>query len=157
MLELSIPRRGDYRLSYLVLDVNGTLSRDGVVLPGVAERLDQLRGVLDVHLLSSDTYGRLDDTARELRVPATRLRPAEPEPEQKAAYVRQLDPATVVAIGNGANDVRMLGEAAIGIVVLGPEGAAVAALNAADVVVGSIADALDLLLYPKRLIATMRR
>lgn len=157
MLELSIPRRGDYQVEHLVLDLNGTLSCDGVLLPAVADRLRRLRDFLQVHLISADTHGRLAAVARDLAVPATRLRPSEPEPEQKAAFVRALDPATVVAIGNGANDVGMLREAAIGIVVLGPEGLAVDALTAADVVVGAITDALDLLLFPKRLVATLRR
>jgi len=62
----------------------------------------------------------------------------------------------VVAIGNGANDAAMLQEAALGIAVLGPEGLAAEALLAADVVVASIEDALDLLLRPHRLVATLR-
>jgi soluble P-type ATPase len=40
--------------------------------------------------------------------------------------------------------------------VIGAEGAAGRALVAADVVVASVADALDLLRYPKRLVATLR-
>ncbi len=157
MLAVTIPRRGEFELDHLVLDVNGTLACDGRLIPGVTERLARIRTALDIHLLSADTHGRLDEIARELGVPATRLLASEPEPEQKAAFVRRLNPARVVAIGNGANDVRMLAEAAIGIVVLGPEGLAVDALQAADVVAGTIADALDLLLYPQRLVATLRR
>jgi len=60
-------------------------------------------------------------------------------------------------VGNGANDVAMLQAAALGIAVLGPEGMAAAAIPAADVLVGSIHDALDLLSEPRRLIATLRR
>ena len=63
----------------------------------------------------------------------------------------------VVAIGNGANDAEMLAAAALGIAVLGPEGLATATLRAVDVVVGRIEDALDLLLQPQRLVATLRR
>jgi soluble P-type ATPase len=50
----------------------------------------------------------------------------------------------------------MLGEAALGIAVVGPEGAASASLAAADVVCGSILVALDLLLEPRALAATLR-
>jgi P-type E1-E2 ATPase len=157
VLAVTIPGRGELQLEHLVLDVNGTLACDGVLIPGVAERLHQVRNVLTVHLLSADTHGQLDAIARDLGVPATRLRTGEPEPPQKATYIRQLHSSTVVAIGNGANDVDMLSEAAIGIVVVGPEGAAVAALTAADLVTGSITDALDLLSHPKRLIASLRR
>jgi len=62
----------------------------------------------------------------------------------------------VVAIGNGVNDARMLRAAALGIAALGREGLATAALQAADVVVASIEDALDLVLQPERMAATLR-
>jgi soluble P-type ATPase len=61
-----------------------------------------------------------------------------------------------VAIGNGANDTEMLAAAALGIAVVGPEGASSAALAAGDVVCNSIVDALDLLIEPRLLIATLR-
>lgn len=62
----------------------------------------------------------------------------------------------MVAVGNGANDARMLERAALGIAVLGPEGLALSCLQAADVVVPDILAALDLLLFPRRLVATLR-
>jgi P-type E1-E2 ATPase len=76
--------------------------------------------------------------------------------EAKAALVRALGSETVVAIGNGNNDAAMIRAAGLGIAVLGPEGLATQALAAADVVCGSITDALDLLRYPDRLRATLR-
>lgn len=60
-------------------------------------------------------------------------------------------------VGNGANDVLALQAAALGIAVLGREGLSVVALRSADVVCGSIVDALDLLLDVEALIATLRR
>jgi soluble P-type ATPase len=50
----------------------------------------------------------------------------------------------------------MLEAAALGIAVCGAEGAAAHVLQAGDIVVGRIVDALDLLLHPKRLMATLR-
>jgi P-type E1-E2 ATPase len=108
-------------------------------------------------LLSADTFGRLDAIGAELGVAATRLRPSEPEAAQKAAVVRALGSVAVVAVGNGANDAAMLREAALGIAVLGPEGLAAEALAAAGLLAASIDDALDLLLHPRRLVATLRR
>jgi soluble P-type ATPase len=51
----------------------------------------------------------------------------------------------------------MIQSAAIGIAVMGREGLSQEALQAADLVVPSILDALDLLLNPRRLVATLRR
>jgi len=59
-------------------------------------------------------------------------------------------------VGNGLNDAGLLRRAALGIAVLGPEGLSRLALLAAEVVVGSVVDALDLLLKPHRLRATLR-
>jgi soluble P-type ATPase len=90
-----------------------------------------------------------------LRIQAKRLDPGD-ERKQKAEFVDGLGSQSVVAIGNGANDVEMLHRAALGIAVLGGEGLAAKCLNAADIVVPSIEVALDLLIYPKRLLATLR-
>jgi soluble P-type ATPase len=145
------------RFEHLVLDVNGTLALDGELIPGVAERLGALRASLALHLLSADTHGGLAAIGAELGLPGVRLRSGESEVEQKAAYVRGLGGESVVAIGNGANDLGMLHEAGLAIVVLGPEGLAAGVLAEADVVVASPLDALGLLLHPRRLVATLRR
>ncbi len=83
--------------------------------------------------------------------------PAGSEAGEKAAYVRGLGASRVIAIGQGANDAAMLKEAAIGVCVLSPEGTAVEALLAADLVVPDIYTALDLLEKPLRLVATLRK
>jgi soluble P-type ATPase len=51
----------------------------------------------------------------------------------------------------------MLERAALGIVIVGPEGCASITHAKSDVVAPHIRAALELLLYPKRLIATLRR
>jgi P-type E1-E2 ATPase len=110
-----------------------------------------------VRLLTADTHGRQAEIDRQLQLIADRLKPGGHEREQKADYIHALGAHQVVAIGNGGNDVDMLKVAALGIAVIGHEGAAFDALAAADVVTRNIFDAIGLLLYPKRLIATLRR
>ncbi|MBI5567755.1 MAG: HAD hydrolase family protein [Chloroflexi bacterium] len=157
MIELQIPGRGIVQLDYAVFDVNGTLATDGVLIDGVAEQIALLRGKLDVRLLTADTHGKQAEIDEQLRFTADRLRPGGREREQKADYIFTLGAHQVVAIGNGANDVDMLKAAAIGVAVIGREGLSGEALAAADVIVNDIHDAIDLLLNPKRLIATLRR
>src|SRR5438132_12819023 len=157
MIALQIPGRGEIRLAHAVLDVNGTLARDGALLDGVAWRIAALRARLQVHLLTADTHGRQVTIDTALGLKAHRMRAGVPEDAQKAAYVAALGAELVVAIGNGANDAEMLRLAAVGIAVIGPEGAARAALEAADVVTAEPLVALDLLLHERRLIATLRR
>jgi P-type E1-E2 ATPase len=157
MIELQIPGRGSIELEYAVFDVNGTLAVDGQLIKGVEPLIAQLRDKLEVRLLTADTHGRQAEIDRVLGTTADRLQPGGHEREQKAEYVRALGASKVVAIGNGANDVDMLKVAALGIAVIGHEGAAFEVLSAADVVTHNIFDAIGLLLYPKRLIATLRR
>jgi soluble P-type ATPase len=58
MIEIDVPGRGLLRLSHLVLDVNGTLAVDGLLIDGVPERLAALRERLTLHLLTADTHVR---------------------------------------------------------------------------------------------------
>jgi P-type E1-E2 ATPase len=157
MIELQIPGRGSIELEYAVFDVNGTLAVDGQLIEGVAPLITQLRGRLEVRLVTADTHGKQVVIDEQLGFTADRLKPGGREREQKAAHVRALGASKVVALGNGGNDVDMLKAAALGIAVIGHEGAAFEALSAADVVTRDILDAIGLLLYPQRLIATLRR
>ncbi len=155
LLEISIPTRGLLRLEYLVLDVNGTIALDGKLIPEVGDRLARLGEVLEIWLVSADTQGTLATLASLLKVTARRLQPGD-EAAQKAALVTEIGADRVIAMGNGANDAAMLRRAALGIAVLGGEGLAMASLTAADVVAPDIGAALDLLLGPRRLLATLR-
>lgn len=154
-VKLDIPGYKDLHLRHLVLDVNGTIARDGRLLDGVSMRVRRLGEVLTVHLLTADTHGRQAEIDALLGLTAHRVSEGR-EAQQKAEYVRALD-GHVVAMGNGANDMGMLRAAELGVAVLGPEGLSGEALQVADVLVGSPIEALGLLLNPGRLRATLRR
>ena len=155
MIPLSIPDFGELRLEHLVLDYNGTLARDGKLLPGVAGRLRALSKKIQIHVITADTFGI---AAKELAGLPLRLKilPAEKQAKAKAGFVKKLSAKTVVAIGNGRNDRQMLKIAALGIAVIQDEGAAAQTLLAADVVTRHIQDALQLLQKTNRLKATLR-
>jgi len=155
MLEIAIPGRDPLRLKYLVLDLNGTLALDGQLLPGVRERLEALSNQLEIWLITADTHGTLTTLAYTLKVSLRRVEP-QVATAQKGALVEELGAAQVAAIGNGVNDADMLRRAALGIAVLGPEGLSTACLFAADLLAPNIEAALDLLLHPRRLVATLR-
>ncbi len=156
MIELDIPGRGFIQLEHLVVDVNGTIAKDGRLLEKIAKPLVALKDRLTIHLLTANTYGKQDSIDILLTVKAVRLKPGN-EAEQKAEFVRSLDAGKVIAIGNGANDALMLKEAAIGIAVMSEEGLSVEALQAADILINSALEALYLLEFPTRLVATLRK
>jgi len=155
MIEVAIPGAGRLHLSFLVLDYNGTLACNGIMLDGVAERLIALSKNLSIHVVTADTFGTIEATLKSLPL-TVRVLPQTGQNHAKMAYVSQLGCNEMVCIGNGRNDRLMLQAAALGIAVVGPEGAAVDALQASDVVTTSIQSALDLLLNPLRLVATLR-
>jgi len=156
MIELNIPGRGKLQLEHLVTDVNGTLAVDGILLDGLAKRIASIRDRLTVHMLTADTHGRQAVIDQQLNLAGTRLAEGN-EQEQKRTFIEKLGAQHVVAIGQGANDAFMLKSAALGICIMSAEGAAVETILAADLVVPTIFDALDLLDKPMRIIASLRK
>jgi soluble P-type ATPase len=155
MREIDIPGFGAVRMTDLVSDFTGTLSVDGKLLPGVKDRLNKIGDFLTIHILTADTFGR---ARAELEGVNCRVQILEGEGHdvQKESYIEKLGPEGVVALGNGNNDRRMLKAAKIGIALCLEEGCAMDAVTAADILMRSAVDALELLLNPKRMKATLR-
>lgn len=152
MISITIPGREKLQLTDAVFDVNGTIAVDGALLAGVAERLQMLLEHLSLHILTAGTHGNISELERALDIPLHIISTG----EDKARFVQQLGPEHVIAFGNGANDAAMLRLAAVGVAVMAGEGVSLLALRAADVLVHGPLDAIDLVLRPKRLIATLR-
>ena len=154
-MKLQIPDFGTLEIKHLVSDFTGTLSVDGTLVPGAAERLNRLAKEIEIHVLTADTFGKVHEALQGL--PCTIHLLNEPgEDRQKATYIEALGPEAVFAMGNGRNDGRMLRAARVGVAVCLAEGCAKDALQAADLFVNSTCDALDLLLKPLRLKAGLR-
>ncbi len=155
MISVDVPGGRPLRIGSALIDMNGTLAVDGTVHAEVGERLRRLAGQIRVVVATADTFGTarqaLEGTGVEVRVLRERFGSA-----QKEMLLEQLGPDTAAAIGNGVNDHRMLARAALAVAVVGREGASWEALRRAHVVVGDPRDALDLLLEPRRLVATLR-
>lgn len=155
MIEIDIPGFGHLEITHLICDYSGTLSVDGELLPGVKDRLNRLSKDLDIHILTSDTHGKAEPELSGIDC-TVKILSGNDHDVQKENYLRSLNGVTSVAVGNGNNDARLLNSARIGICVCMEEGCSVAALRGADILVKSAIDALDLLLHPNRLKATLR-
>jgi len=148
---LNIPGRDPLSLTHVVLDFNGTIAKDGQVSPDIERILKEVASRYSTYIVTSDTFGTVASFAERLGIPWRVVQTG----QDKEEWVKGLN-GGVVAIGNGANDEGMLLSADLGIAVLGPEGLAGPVMMAADILVSSIEHALELLLYPTRLIATLR-
>lgn len=156
MLKIEIPGRGLLELDNLVLDFNGTIACGGELIPGVRERIKRLAGMVSIYILTADTFGTAARVCEGLKVEFGVLKEKIGGPE-KESFICKLGPEKTAAIGNGVNDSLMLQKAALGIAVIEGEGASRQALMSADLVTRSINEALDLLLNPRAITATLRK
>ncbi len=154
MLKIEIPGREELILNHLILDYNGTVAEDGEIIEGIRPRLAELSKVLSICVITADTHGTAAEKCEGLPLQVLTF-PTTEVGKIKAEQVRQLSGGTV-AMGNGFNDIRMFDAADISVCIIGREGCCGKLLMHADVVVTSIEDALDLLLIPGRLRATLR-
>lgn len=155
MIQVDVPGFGHLSLSDLVLDYNGTLALDGTMIPGVASLLQELSRSLKVHVITADTFGQARASLSSIPCDLVILG-LENQDTAKKAFVEKVGASRTVSIGNGRNDRLMLEASALGIAVIQAEGAFSGAILSADAVFIHITHALELLLNPKRLIATLR-
>ena len=154
MLKIKIPGREEMTLSHLILDYNGTIAEDGLIIESIRPRLAQLKEVLSIYVITADTHGTAAQRCEGLPLQVLTF-PTTQVGQIKADEARKLS-GGVVTIGNGFNDIQMSDAADLSICVMGREGCCGALLSHCDVVVTSIVDALDLLIKTDRLRATLR-
>lgn len=156
MLEIVLPGRDrTCKITNLILDLNGTLTLDGQLIDGVKAAIDELKTVLQIYLLTSDTLGCGASAAEELGIEIFKVG-SQQGGADKLDFLNTIGAEASAAIGNGYNDRLLLEHAALSIAVIGPEGCCPQALQKADLVVNNIRDALDLLRIPLRITATLR-
>ncbi len=142
-------------IKHIVLDYNGTLAKDGILKEDAKRLLPLLAQQYTLHVITADTFGSVKKELKDFDLHVKVLQ-SDDHTLEKEAYISTLHVKECAAVGNGNNDVRMLQEAAIGICLLGNEGCSTKTLLASDIVCKSLSEALELFLYPKRLIATLR-
>jgi len=160
MLEIQIPRFGSGKIVLkTITDYTGTLSCGGRLTSGVEDRLRRLNAYLDIHVVSSDSFGTAQGQLAAIPLKPYILQ-TNKHAEEKRDYVASLEPNAIVAFGNGRNDALMLDAVktakGLAIAVDNGEGCALEAMQSAHIFVVGITNALDLLLEPLRLKATLR-
>lgn len=154
MIYIEIPGRKPLTISHIVLDYNGTIAVDGILIEGVKEQLLQLKKAVDIHVLTADTYGSVKKQCEPLGIDVKTF-PREGAAACKKEIVKSLS-GEKVCIGNGFNDIEMFDEADLSVAVVNAEGMCAQLIAHADVFTISMQDALNLFLKPDRLKATLR-
>lgn len=153
---LEIPNFKTLDIRHIVCDYNGTIAKDGIVYPEVKELFNILSKTYTIHVITADTFGSVH---QQLQYHGTHIKvlSSNDHTKEKAEYVSYLGKAHCAALGNGNNDKEMLQLASVGIAILGEEGCSKDAFLNADILCKNITDALSLLIYTKRLTATLRK
>ena len=115
---------------------------------------------MNVHVVTADSFGTAEEELKGLPVVCRRLKEGR-EDIQKQRYAIRLDPRHVASFGNGNNDrlhLKAVKEAGgLAFAIDNGEGCGLEAILNANLFVTGAAQALDLLLEPIRLRATLRR
>lgn len=156
MIKINIPGYKNLEIKNVVFDYNGTIAEDGVLIEGVERLIKELvdRGV-KVYILTADTNGTVRKQCSNLPV-EIEIFNNESATEYKEKTVERLGRDYTVSIGNGRNDEKMFKTSILSIGVIEKEGCYVNSLLEADIIVNNILDAIELILNPNRLIATLR-
>jgi soluble P-type ATPase len=154
-MRIDIPGWGNINIENIVIDLNGTVATDGKIPLEVKEKINSLSDQAKIYILTADTQGTANEEISDMNAELIKV-PEEDSKQGKLDFLKTLNLEMTVAIGNGSNDQLILKEAALGIAVLGDEGVSVPAIKSGDIVVKNIQNALDLLLKPKRIIATLK-
>jgi len=117
MIEIEISGIPKVQIEHLVLDFNGTIAINGVVIDGVMERLEKLSVLLDIHVITADTYGSVHEQCDGQNISVHVIGKYQQDRE-KLIFIESLKTEHCVTIGNGKNDALMLSSAALGIALL---------------------------------------
>lgn len=153
---VDIPNFKSVDIKNIVCDFNGTIAKDGVLIPAVGELLPKLSKDFTIYVITADTFKTVEEQLKPYSVKVVVLQ-TQNHTQEKCDFLRSLDCDSCAAIGNGNNDELMLQEAALSIAVMGFEGCSTNAILKSDLVTKSIEDALSLFLNPKRVVATLRK
>lgn len=156
MISTNIPGHKIIEVKNVVFDFNGTIAEDGILIPGVEKLIKELvQNDIKVYVLTADTNGSVKKQCVELPV-EIEIFDRENASMCKKEIVERIGGENTVSIGNGKNDIEMFKSSILSIAIIGKEGCYSKTFIESDIVVKSIIDAIELILKPNRLRATMR-
>jgi soluble P-type ATPase len=148
-------------ITRIVSDYTGTLSFGGRLIPGVEDRLKRLKEIVEhIDVLSADSFGTATEQLAGVPLTPKIYEQNERHNFLKGKHAAENIPIQVVAFGNGNNDELLLKTVkkagGLAVAVDNGEGCSVHAMKNANIFIVGIVHALDLLLEPRRCIATLR-
>jgi len=154
MISIQQPGQEPLEIDFILLDFEGTLASDRRVHPKAKDKINLLSKRTKIYILTKEGKELVEEALKKVKAEIIYLTEGGAS-QQKLDLLRQMGATRTVAIGNGADDAPMMGEAGLGICVMSKEGTSGEALKNANVGFMDILDALDFLLKPLRQKATL--
>ncbi|PHS39894.1 MAG: haloacid dehalogenase [Sulfurovum sp.] len=151
-----IPNYKKLEIKNILFDYNGTLAKNGKVGKKRKRLLQKICEQYQVYVITADTFGSVEKELNGLDLEVIVLS-SNNHTKEKKDFLKTIGKKNTIALGNGNNDAKMLKSAVVSMSIIGDEGCAKKTLLSSDIICKSIIDAMELILYPKRLIATLRR
>ncbi len=156
MIKVNIPGYKNVEIKNVVFDYNGTIAKDGILIEEVRGLIEELvKQDIKVYILTADTNGTVREQCEKLPVKIEIFDNGKATRDKKK-IIEKIGPWNTVSIGNGRNDIEMFKSSILSILVIGKEGSYSKLLLESDIVVNNIVDAIELILKPHRLKATLR-
>ena len=144
----------EIELTNIILDLNGTLAVNGIIVDGVKERIQKLKQLgYEVYLFTGDQRGNAAAQAAKLGIKVKKAISS----DEKEKLTKELETEKTVSIGNARIDIGAFKPCALRIGTLQGEGIHTEILEHIDLLVPSVNNALDLLIDPNIFNATMRK
>ena len=158
-ISIDIPGFGLCKIDAILTDYTGTLSRKGRLIPGVRDQLTKLAELVEIHVITADTFGLAQEELEGIPLTHQRLEGRNHD-IQKREYGLRFDLRRAAALGNGNNDrllLKVVKEAGgVAVAVDNGEGCATDALLNSNLFIVGAVNALDLLIEPNSCKATLR-
>jgi len=149
----NIPQGESFEINTIVLDLNGTLTVNGILLEETKQLIIKLKELkYKIVLISGDIRGNAKTIADELEIELLLGKTS----DKKALQMNFFDKETTAAIGNARIDIGTFKNAKLSIATLQAEGIHTEILKYIDIIVPNINDALNLFINKKSLEGTLR-
>lgn len=155
MIIYEIPGRDNMEIENIVFDYNGTIAVNGNLIDGVKEKILELKELLNIYIVTADTYGTVEAKCKGLGVEIVTF-PTDSAGTSKKDIVKKLGSGKTICIGNGFNDIQMFKESKLSIAIIEDEGCSGKLLLESDLVMKSIIDAFNIVMNSNMMKATLR-
>ncbi len=73
MIQIDIPGRESCKIKHVIFDYNGTIAKDGRLIPGVKKGIEKFSDRLTFHVLTADTFGSVQEQLQDVNAILTTI------------------------------------------------------------------------------------